>query len=376
MEFDAVYFDGLTAASRSARVRLASDGFVFQLGEGEERRWPEPELELRRADANDIRISWKRSPDAALVFPRAAWPDLAAAYPDLLSGKKERRRMAALVGALIAVSAAIAALVFVGVPMAARPLAEATPTAYEETFGANLSAQVDVFLPRCEGSDAAAEILQPTLDRFARAAGAAFPIKLAIVENPAPNAFALPGGHVLATSGFLDAVGEDQEAFLAVLAHEIGHVDARDSMQAFYRNAGIGLVLEVITGGTGVAQQAVLVAGQLTELRFSREQESAADETAFAILEKEGLDPGALARAFDAIERGAKAAGSADSKAGERRSRGGAEKKIASWLSTHPDTDKRKDAAIARSREGAAPPLWPDQWRSVRAACGAAVEEA
>jgi Zn-dependent protease with chaperone function len=375
MEHAAAYFDGLTAASRPASARITKKGVEIILGEDATRFWNAPDLELKSPGPTEIRLGWKKSPDAQLVLPMSAADALRAAMPGLLSGVADRRRMTILISALLAASAAVAAAVFIGVPMAAKPLADATPRAYEEQFGENVAAQIGLIWPKCEGSARAAEILQPTVDRFAAAAQSPFPVRLSIVDEEAPNAFALPGGRVMATSGLLRAVGDDQEAFLAVLAHEVGHVQARDGMQAFYRNAGIGLVLEVVTGGSGVAQQAVLLAGQLTQLRYSRRQESAADVAARDILLAEGLDPAALARAFDAIEKGVADLAKNDEEAGPARRESAVEKSVSTWLSSHPETEKRKTAARAAAKRALPPPLSKEQWAEVRAACDGASDE-
>ena len=60
------------------------------------------------------------------------------------------------------------------------------------------------------------------------------PWHFAVVDQPAVNAFALPGGYIYITRGILPLL--DNEAELAgVLGHEIGHVTARHSAAAYSR---------------------------------------------------------------------------------------------------------------------------------------------
>jgi predicted Zn-dependent protease len=224
-------------------------------------------------------------------------------------------------------------------------------------IGENLAAQINTFLKPCASEQTLNEI-RPVIDDLAEKADAGFPIRFQFVRATAPNAIALPGGQVMATSGLLDAVGEDQEAFLAVIAHELGHVRARDGMQAVYRNAGLGAALEIITGGSGAAQQAVLVSGQLNQLRHTRIQETAADEAAMEILKTAGHDPSSLARAFDAIT-------------GYYYEENKSERSLPAWLRTHPDTDKRIDAANARKSAPGPLPLSETEWKKVLGACSA-----
>jgi predicted Zn-dependent protease len=69
------------------------------------------------------------------------------------------------------------------------------------------------------------------------------PWHFTVVDQPAINAFALPGGYIYITRGILPFL--DNEAELAgVLGHEIGHVTARHAAQQYTRSVGgqVGLV--------------------------------------------------------------------------------------------------------------------------------------
>ena len=54
-----------------------------------------------------------------------------------------------------------------------------------------------------------------------------------VIEGKDPNASALPGGHIMVTSGLLNAV-ENEEELEAVLAHEIGHVERRHLLRHYH----------------------------------------------------------------------------------------------------------------------------------------------
>src|SRR5215213_608505 len=56
------------------------------------------------------------------------------------------------------------------------------------------------------------------------------PWHFTVVDEPAVNAFALPGGQIYITRGIL-AFLKDEEQLAGVLGHEIGHVTARHSAQ-------------------------------------------------------------------------------------------------------------------------------------------------
>src|ERR1700704_845027 len=100
-----------------------------------------------------------------------------------------------------------------------------------------------------------------------------------VVDDPAVNAFAIPGGFVYVTRGILSHM--TNEAQLAtVVGHEIGHVTARHTAHQISREqvAGLGLAIGSIASSqvakyAGVASQALSV----LFLKFSRENENTAD---------------------------------------------------------------------------------------------------
>lgn len=357
------YFDGKTGEARAATVRVGDDDLIIELA-GSRVVWPGRKIWLVSRDDREIRLGLHGG-EERLVLPAAAHAALAEAFPELLSGRRERRRMTIVVSALFIGAAAATAGVFFGVPAISGPLAEMTPKAFEKRLGDNLMTQIDLMMEPCTDEDAARAVLGPTLESMATAGEVGFDITFHVAEMEMPNAFALPGGHVLATSGLFDALKEDQEAFLAVMAHELGHVRARDSMQAVYRNAGIGIALEATTGGSGLAQQAVLLAGQMQQMRHSRRQETEADETAAEILAAADLDPAALARALDGITRIAEAL-EVDADEGSAAKD---HPDILDWLSSHPNTQDRVAAARAKARPGGPAPLSAQDWQKLTKAC-------
>jgi len=70
------------------------------------------------------------------------------------------------------------------------------------------------------------------------------PWTFTVVDSPAINAFAVPGGFVYITRGILPYLGDESE-LAGVLGHEIGHVTARHVNKQYSRQAmgGIGLMV-------------------------------------------------------------------------------------------------------------------------------------
>ena len=77
------------------------------------------------------------------------------------------------------------------------------------------------------------------------------PWSFAVVDSPAVNAFALPGGYIYITRGILPYL-DNEAQLVGVLGHEIGHVTARHSAQQYTR--GMGASLGVLVGSIFVPQ--------------------------------------------------------------------------------------------------------------------------
>jgi signal transduction histidine kinase len=66
-----------------------------------------------------------------------------------------------------------------------------------------------------------------------------------VVDDPTPNAFALPGGFIFVTRGLLDLMGNEAE-LASVLGHEIGHVTARHSVHQMSQQQLLEVINDVL----------------------------------------------------------------------------------------------------------------------------------
>ncbi len=114
------------------------------------------------------------------------------------------------------------------------------------------------------------------------------------------NAFALPGGQIFITEGLLNRL-ENEAQLAGVLGHEIGHVIARHSAQQMAKGQ-LGQILTVAVGvGAGGnddrgrnAQLVAAMVNQMTQLSYSREDESQADHYGLRYMAEAGYDPSAM----------------------------------------------------------------------------------
>ena len=152
---------------------------------------------------------------------------------------------------------------------------------------------------------------------------------LTIVQGPMVNAFALPGGYVVVYTGLLDKI-ERPDELAAVLAHEWTHVTRRHGVHKLGQSLGVVLLIDVLIGDiAGIAQSAAELYSLSQVQSYGRELEEESDAEAVRMLARGGLDPGAVAAFFQALQES-----SPQSDSG-----------VLDWLSTHPSHQARVDAA-------------------------------
>ncbi len=158
------------------------------------------------------------------------------------------------------------------------------------------------------------------------------PFSVKLIDSKEINAFALPGGPIYFYKGLVDLAGSDDE-LASVLGHEATHIVKRHSVKQISDAQAKGLIAQLALGRAGnVAQAAAGIALQLDQLRFSRADESQADEVGFKYLTQAGYSPESMASFFR--------------KMGAKTGNGGTE-----WLQSHPVTSKRVEAAEKRAKE-------------------------
>jgi predicted Zn-dependent protease len=158
--------------------------------------------------------------------------------------------------------------------------------------------------------------------RIARhAPGFGFRYTFRIVDDDAPNAFALPGGFVYISRGAIALTNREGE-LAGVLAHEIAHVASRHAAARQHVVRGLPAFVQLL-------QIPYLAA-------YSRELEATADRLGQELAAAAGYDPAGLVAFLDALG------------ALERISLGGA--RLPSFLDTHPGTRLRASEAAQHAR--------------------------
>jgi len=149
-----------------------------------------------------------------------------------------------------------------------------------------------------------------------------------VVDDPAVNAFALPGGFIYVTRGLLAHLTSEAE-LAAVVGHEIGHVTARHTAAEMSKQqlAGLGLAI-----GSMANSQVARYAGLASQglgilfLKFSRDNESQADQLGLRYMGRGNYDPRQMSEVLRMLEQLSAAEGSG---------------RLPEWQATHPSPENR-----------------------------------
>jgi predicted Zn-dependent protease len=164
------------------------------------------------------------------------------------------------------------------------------------------------------------------------------------LNSPVENAFSVPGGYVYITRQLMGLMGDEAELAF-VLGHETGHIAAdhsRTRQKASSRNSIVSVLGAIVGGVVGnnpfgsLISQGLQRYGQLSTLKFSRQQEYEADQLGIRYISQAGYDPTAGATMLDALTR---------STALEARVQGKAGRSTPEWASTHPLSENRSAQA-------------------------------
>lgn len=158
------------------------------------------------------------------------------------------------------------------------------------------------------------------------------PLNFKVYKTNQINAFACADGSIRVYSGLMDVMDDDE--VLGVIGHEIGHVAHEDTKNAFKKALQTSALMDVIssTGGTAAAltdSQVGAIAQNLAQSKFSKSQESNADDYGYDFLKAHGKNPRAMVKAFEKLKQMEESSGSTSTNG------------LAQLFSSHPDINKR-----------------------------------
>ena len=134
-----------------------------------------------------------------------------------------------------------------------------------------------------------------------------WPFEFHVIAQKEINAFALPGGPMFVNLGTITAAGDEAE-LAGVMAHEMAHVYMQHSAKQADKAQWTGLLAGLAGAALGatvgqgmlgqLGQMGIALTAQGFSLKYSRSDESQADEVGAIILYKAGYNPQSMADFF------------------------------------------------------------------------------
>ena len=351
----ALYLDGRAARKRSVLLAFQTDGIAILEAGIQLAFWRYEDLRPAEAPKGVMRLSAAGAPALA----RLEVPDEEVAKsievrcPDL-NRRRHRSEVATLKIVAWSMAAAVSLVLTVVylIPLSAERLAPLVPIAMEQRLGEAVDGQVRALFggEACDYAPGVAAL--ETLGRRLEAeADLPMPATIAVLPSEVVNALALPGGRVYVLNGLLE-LAESPDELAGVIAHELGHVAARDGLKKLLQTSGsaflLGLLLGDVTGGGAI----VFGAQAMIDSSYSRKVEAEADGFAAELMRAVGRPPSALGTMLGRLDHG------------------GSER--LAFLLSHPVTSDRIDALESAGAPAAVgPPLITDaEWQALKAICG------
>ncbi|MFC3107799.1 M48 family metallopeptidase [Undibacterium arcticum] len=252
--------------------------------------------------------------------------------------------------ALLALLAMLLASYQWGLPWAAGQLARITPASVAKKIGDEELKLIDaqymsptqldpVDRARLKASFAALKLPQSQ--------GSAMVYELVFRHsNIGPNAFALPNGTIILTDQLV-MLARNDPAVLAVLAHELGHLQQRHSLRRVFQTVGVGVAIHFMLGDVSTALAALPTF--LLDQKYSRDFEREADQYAIDMMHANRLPLAPMADLFEKMHTAERRADQSKQDEqqhapGSDKAKGKRKEKAVSpleYFSSHPSDDER-----------------------------------
>lgn len=369
-QIEAAFFDGQSARRHTVRIAPSQDGLslvILREGEGP-LMWPFDRLRALADQSDKTHLTLTiladsgdetpRDPTRLVVTDPVAVDWLLRTRPGLMRRDVQPgtlRKVSLWLGGALA---AVALMLLVILPGLANIMADRLPPEAEAAMGRTVMKQIgwmlsddddDGLLRTCDAPEGLAALEQMKA-RILGDRDLPYDLQLQVFDHKMVNAFAAPGGQIVILRGLLDEAATADEV-AGVLAHEIGHVAARDPVRLTLRSAGSAGILSLlfgdVTGGTAIA----FAGDYLLQASYTRDAEAAADAYGFGLLNEAQLTTDAMAGFFDRI------AGDTDV--------------VPEYLSSHPLSTDRAEAARANAaaQGDVTPVLTTEEWDALRKIC-------
>ena len=351
---DAVFLDGREARRRPVHLMLQTDGIAILEGGVRIDFWRYANVRTADAPKGTIRITARTAPELArLELHDSA---LAKAVLQRCLGSPQHAHhgggasVARIVFWSMAAALSLVLTVIFLVPLLADRLTPFIPIAMERRLGDAVDNQVRTYFGGSECRDEEGRRALATLtEKLTSVAALPMPVDVVAISSSVRNAVALPGGRVYIFAGLLGAArGPDELA--GVIAHELGHVQSRDSLRKLLQTGGSSFLLGLLFGDVAGGGAVILAARVLIDTRYSREAKASADAFAADVMLALGRSPRPLGEFLSRLDP--------------------SDNESLGFVSTHPVSTERMKMLAERDPPESGPPLLDaEHWQALLAIC-------
>lgn len=359
-DWRAYYYDGKTAERHEVEVKVSPGGLVVSK-DGASATWPLKETTQTQGFSEGVPVRLERGGEA-LVVSEPGFIDALREVAGKNASKfkrpwKAKRSLYVIPAVVLLTVFVVAGTYYWAIPATVELAAAKVPPSVEDRMGRSFVKSLTDVVPECESPE-----LEDSVEKILHRLEAAAPtnpyeFKVYILDTPAENAFASPGGHIVIFSGLIESTKTPEE-LAGVMAHEMQHVTRRHSTRGMLQNFSTGLLLAAAFGDF---QGVTRAAGTLGSLSYGRELEEEADRLGTELLVESRTDPQGFISFFERLWE-------CECK---NKEKGGTN--VFSYLSTHPSTGERIENVKAhlKSLPRSEPePLLPGvDWKEVRSSC-------
>ena len=214
-------------------------------------------------------------------------------------------RVAYGAGALIFIICLIGISLIWGIPWSSNLIAHALPGDITETIGdASVESMDQVIFKPSALSQVQRQRLEQQFQQllFEQSANKGYQLEFRQGGIIGPNAFAFPNGVIIITDEMV-ALAEQEAELLAILLHEIGHLQQRHSLRQIISHSSLAMLTTLLTGDITAAGSLVVAAPNiLMKAGYSRDMETEADTYALHQMQRLQLETDHFANIMERLE--------------------------------------------------------------------------
>jgi predicted Zn-dependent protease len=195
----------------------------------------------------------------------------------------------------------IPSIIYWGIPGASGWFARFVPVSVEEQLGNYVVNELFPDRRICQ-ADAGRKALDEMVMRLTTEESE-YNFKVEVVDSDWVNAIAFPGGKILIFRGLLEK-SPSADALAGVLAHEMQHILHRHGTENLLSQTALSGIFRLLSGEAGSLAKTLFDGVHiLSILKYTRQFEREADESALMLLIKSGVDPAEMIKMYQVLSK-------------------------------------------------------------------------